>query len=142
MITGQVKNENNLRKISERLDDIDGKLFAQKMQMVLSIKQAVEMELSALLGDKMKHFGVSIGNNGMNYTVKILFTDDAGKYIYYGTEPHTIRSSGTAMPIGSGRYAQSVQHPGSKGMKKEIDEAIGRGVLIGKSVSGNMRGKI
>jgi hypothetical protein len=141
MISGKIKNLSSLEKVVEKLDDVDSNLYAYKITLVVAIQQAVEAELKNLLGEGFKHFSVSVSSNGMNPTVSVKFIDDVGKFLYYGTQSHNINSS-TPMPVGSGMFRYGVSHPGIKSKKEEINQAIGRGVLIGKAAIGKMGGRL
>jgi hypothetical protein len=136
MIKSKIKNLLGIKKIAEKIDNIVHRSQIHETQLVLSIRQAVEMELSNLLGDDIKHFNINIQSNGMNPGVSISCADDIGKFIYYGTNPHGIYAGGRAMPVGDNKFAARVRHPGQKPKKREIDEAIRRGILIGRSAAG------
>lgn len=85
-------------------------------------KRYIEHGLHQLFPNS-QHFIVELRMHGPTMYDVSIFADDIGEYIYYGTQQHNI-SSNRAMTIGESRFARSVNHPGTKARKDEIERLV------------------
>lgn len=90
--------------------------------MSTAISEYINVRLKQIFGESL-HFVAHVEylSEGV-FQVKIS-ADEIGVYLYYGTSSHRINSIG-AMPIGEGRFAHSVNHPGTAARQPEIDAII------------------
>ena len=137
----KVENGSSLDRIEDTLQRLDQAAVAHGLQLALLMMQRIRSSLDALLGTKAKHYEVDFIPMGTEYTIFVSAVDDVGKYLYNGTISHVIRSNGSnPMPVGSNQFAHTVHHPGTPGMREQINDAILRGVLEARALAGGMRG--
>lgn len=142
MIHGRVDNRAT-KNVKQRILDLESKLFEYHMQYATMLRSLMESNVRQAIGEKSKHFNFSIEGNGMNVAVKMTFADDVGKYLYYGTQPHKISTTGEkAMPIGGNLFAKEVNHPGTKPMKPVIDQAIAQAKSQTDAILGGFRRRV
>lgn len=141
MIRGSVKNVGAVDDALRYVEGLQGARQTYMVQYSIACKQFIEQELNAVLGDKIKHFEVRIEQEGMRFGVSVHAVDDVGRYIYHGTPAHQIvAKGGKAMPDGGNRFMQA-NHPGTRPMKKEIDNAVAKAVNYAKNSMGTLRGR-
>jgi len=97
----------------------------QSTQFAYVLESELKTGLSNVLGSRAKHFNVIVERTADGAAVNLRSIDYIAIWLYHGTRAHTIDSS-NPMPIypNEGIFRYSVNHPGQKPMKPEIDEAI------------------
>lgn len=123
----------SIDSISSRIQAMSTQNIVVLERLALTSKFFIEERLASVLGDDKRHFSVSVLPLGNSIKLQVAPVNELGKYIYYGTKPHSI-SSGVPMPIGSGLFAHRVYHPGTKSRKEEIDDAIKAGYMMAFAV--------
>lgn len=140
MITGKIINIKGPEKIENRLRSADQIAQGLAVQYSLLLKQNISQNLAQVLGDKSRHLDVSLSGGGFMTIITVQPKDAAGKFMMTGTNPHRITSN-RPMPLGDGRFAYSVEHPGTKGKGEEIEAAIRRSILESRAaIAGYPRG--
>lgn len=128
MIVVKVDNPDGIKKAEQKLQRRFSSLYIKNIQFAYMTKSLIIANLYQVLGEKNKHFVVQVSSTSHHkQVIKVRAKDNIGLFIYHGTKKHHISSSGS-MPIGNGLFAGSVDHPGSKSRKSEIDEAVRKAV--------------
>lgn len=128
MIKTKITNINVLSMAQNQLSSHTSDAAVKASQTVVLLQGLIRAKLSEILGEKAKHFAVTVdmGSTGMKVCVKS--TDMVGNFIYEGTVAHDIISD-TAMPLSNGNFAQRVHHPGTESLKSDIQNAVNTAVL-------------
>lgn len=128
MIRGKISNEQMPDKTGEKLMNLDQVAQGRAVQFSLLLQQNIRSNLADVLGEKARHLDVSINQGGFVTIITVKPKTSVGKFMWSGTRPHRITSQ-RPMPIGDGRFAYSVTHPGTEGKSREIDAAINRAII-------------
>ena len=138
MISGKVSNEQATELIERHVEILAASRQSYMVEFAVAVRQFIQQELVRVLQDRVRHFEIQIEQDGMNIAVKVVAISDVGRYIYYGTQPHTmVARSGEPMPMGGNRFMRA-EHQGTKGMKEKIDNAITQGISDAKQAMGQL----
>lgn len=117
MIKGKVQSDNLdsiMQEIETEIDmdiELETQLFASRLRSALVAK---------IGANKLSHFKIEVGSKD----IEIIPIDQTGEFLLSGTKPHLIQAGGKPMPIGGGKFARRVSHPGTPSIIDEIEEAI------------------
>ena len=117
MIKSSVHSDNIENIIDEALMSLDMELEMKTAIFAANLQSSL-LEFVGL--EKMKHFNVEAGID----SVTISAIDDVGEVLLHGAGPHVIQAGGKPMPIGNGKFARRVSHPGTPSIINEINKAI------------------
>jgi hypothetical protein len=123
MITAKISNLNVLTMAQQSLSSHADDAMVKASKTVILLQSIIKAKLAEILGQKAKHFDVSVDSGAGGMKVCVKSTDMVGNFIYEGTIAHDIISD-TAMPLSNGNFAQRVSHPGTESMKKDIQTAV------------------
>jgi len=125
MIKIDIDGDKFLDNLDVRFANVDQALMAEVAMQSAVLAANIRSAITSTIGqEKAKHFKVDIVPSGYGAEVRVTPVDDVGYYIYHGTRPHTIDAGGQPMPVDSGVFAMSADHPGTEAMKPEIDSAV------------------
>lgn len=117
-------DDRGIDRLMEEVNRMESRVTLAVTEIIALGSMMIRSKMKELLGDKAKHFGVSVEPGQENsLTVVVGPVDDIGNFIYHGTKPHII-SSPNAMYIGGGVFAKTVLHPGTESMKDEIRKIV------------------
>lgn len=128
MIRAKVTNTDGANKIAQRVMSVDQIAQGRAVQFSLLLQQNIKANLADLLGEKARHLDVSINQGGFVTVITVKPKSAVGQFMWSGTRPHRIQAT-RPMPIGDGRFAYTVNHPGTKGKDKEIRAAMTRALI-------------
>lgn len=119
-VTTDIKNLT--KTFDMRMESMQLSSVARAGAAATAMSEYIKVRLQQAFGNS-EHFdvGVTYMSQGM-FKVDIM-ADEIGHYIYHGTASHTITSP-KAMPIGEGRFASKVNHPGTEPKRAEVDAII------------------
>jgi hypothetical protein len=133
MIKGNIVNIDASKNMVDRLQQAQQTVYGKAVQFSLLAQQKIQQNLNDVLGDKAKHFEVTMEGGGFMTIITVGPKTNAGSFMLTGTKPHKISSGARPMPLGDGRFAYTVSHPGTESRRKEIEGAITRGYLEAKT---------
>jgi hypothetical protein len=117
-----------LKVITRDLNNYDIHVQGQIEQIALAARSLIAERLKTLMKSGADHFDVTIRPNpGLGYTITVGASDEIGVFLFEGVGEHEI--TGTAMPIGNGRFANVVHHPGYESRSPLIYQAVIEGVI-------------
>jgi hypothetical protein len=128
MISGKVTGRRQLSRMQDELMLIDASYELWIEAVALAARQYVVHRLNTDFPQYAPHFEVIIMPNPESVMIQIKPVDEVGTYLYEGTEPHMI--TGDSMPVGADVFAQSVNHPGTKSIKEELDGIVAEAIAI------------
>jgi hypothetical protein len=127
-------------KTNELLNNMQSGVFFKRnilpkinlIEFGLIAKEAVEQELSASLGDRAKHFKVTLSGTNQ-YGIRItIVADNIGKMLFEGTPEHRIdANSKIALHFtwnGEEVFYEHVENPGIKPIADEIEKIVNHAV--------------
>jgi len=123
VITSKIVNIDAIAIAREKIDARRDDAAIKAAKIVVVLRSLILSNLQSVLGEKAKYFDVAIttGNSGLKISVRS--NNIIADFIYEGTSSHLITST-NPMRMPDGRYARSVEHPGTKSMKYQIDQAV------------------
>jgi len=119
----KVKNLQILDNYNNRIGMADQKLKGLSIYAANLLKAKASAKIKAELGPKASHFTVEIVPAGIVTQIVLRPVNEKGTFLFYGAKRHSYSSS-RPMPIGDGRFAYRVDHPGFEGKRKEIEKAM------------------
>ncbi len=128
MISGKVTGQGSLQRMQDELMLIDASYELWIEAVALAARQYVTHRLNTDFPQYAPHFEVVILPNPESVMIQIRPVDEIGVFLYEGTEPHMI--TGQSMPVGADIFAQSVNHPGTKSIKEELDGIVDEAIAI------------
>lgn len=128
MIRGRVTNEKMPEKIGDKMMGLDQAVQGKAVQFALLLQQNIRSNLADVLGEKARHLDVSINQGGFVTIITVKPKTSVGQFMWSGTRPHRITAQ-RPMPIGDGRFAYTVNHPGTAGKSREIHSAINKAIM-------------
>lgn len=123
-----IENLKGIDRIMNTVSERERKAKARNTLIVLMLRSAIARNLAQAIGEKSKHFTVTVQPSGRYMSVVLKPKDAVGSYIYRGTRSHYISSS-EPMPIGNNRFARNVMHPGTDSEREKIDNAVRRSLM-------------
>lgn len=129
MIDAKVKIHNLpvLDRYNNKIGSANAKLKGLSVYASTMLRSKAMSNLKQLLGPKAANYTVEIIPAGFATVVEMRPLNEKGQLLFSGAKPHSY-SSTRPMPIGDGRFAYKVSHPGFKGKEKEIKEAMRKAV--------------
>lgn len=124
MIKGSMDNNNAIPNLLGYLDNQERDLNVRLTKEILALNMLVKAKLNETLGEKAKHFSVSITPSGIGVEITVRTNDAVGNFIYRGTSAHDIISTTQPMPMPDGGFSRAVNHPGTEPLKDKVDQAI------------------
>ena len=121
----KIKNLGIIDRYNKKLGQADDSLRGLGVYGATLLKRNVHYQLTLVLGDSMKHFSVDVIPGGFYNSVVVNPRGVVGAVLYGGSKAHSYSSS-RPMPMPSGRFTYRVNHPGTKGNKEKIDQAMAR----------------
>lgn len=121
----KIQNLGVIDRYNKKLGQANDSLRGLGVYGATLLKRNVHYQLTQVLGDSMKHFSVEVIPGGFYNSVVVNPKGVVGAVLYGGSKPHVITSS-RPMPMPDGGFAYRVNHPGTKGNKEKIDNAMAR----------------
>jgi hypothetical protein len=132
MISGRVTNLQGIERMAQKVKSAEQATQGRAVQFSLMLRERIRLNIAAILGEKSKHITIDMDAGGFVTVITVKPNSQVGKYIWAGSRPHVKRSS-RPMPIGDGRFAYKVHHPGTKGKEEQIHAAITKAFIETKA---------
>lgn len=120
-----ISNLPSLKKYQRKIKNASEKTQIYGVMAASRLAGRLSNNTTNYLGDKSRYFNTKVVPMGFQSSVIYSSTHEKGLYIYYGTKPHSYRSSKPMGPLPDGGFTMRVNHPGAVGRKKPIN-AIAR----------------
>jgi len=130
MINAKIKIHNLpvLDRYNNKIGSANAKLKGLSVYASTMLRAKAMSNLRQLLGPQAANYTVEVIPAGFATVVEMRPINEKGQLLFSGAKPHSY-SSTRPMPIGDGRFAYRVSHPGFKGKEQEIKKAMRQAVV-------------